>query len=496
MTRLVIVALLGLLMLATRVQAQSADDLIRFAAAKLQSRDLSAFADSARSWLESEEGRTQVGKLFGIGGITGIEDASDEVAASVWLAAGRAKHEKGNSAWQIVFAAQQMKITRIRLVVNSLGEPPPAIPTIAFRGTDAVPFQSPSALGTCSTLPSLCVTSNETGDPRTVEFLFATTRQQSAVTTRVSFTGERTPGLSFGAVRVRIPNDHKIGSIELPRKYSVFGISLYEQKPDPEKHFVIKSVTSLTQAEWTKIINAKHSKHAIVFVHGFNNSFDEASYRMGQIIWDLQYGGLGVLFTWASRSGVTNYLYDKDSALQARERFLQVLDILKQQGVERINIIAHSMGNFLVMEALQSQAQRSDPIAISELILAAPDVDRDQFILSGPTVRKAVGGMTLYASSADQALVASRTLARNPRAGDVTKGEPVTVPGIETIDVSAVGDDVLGLNHDTFAKSRAVIDDIGLLLSLDPRRLPHQRLREIRRVPELADQPRFWRYVK
>ncbi len=35
---------------------------------------------------------------------------------------------------------------------------------------------------------------------------------------------------------------------------------------------------------------------ALIFVHGFNTSFDDAAFRMAQIVWDLGYRGLPVLF--------------------------------------------------------------------------------------------------------------------------------------------------------------------------------------------------------
>jgi hypothetical protein len=102
----------------------------------------------------------------------------------------------------------------------------------------------------------------------------------------------------------------------------------------------------------------------------------------------------------------------------------------------------------------------ADPIRVAELVMAAPDVDRDYFNLHAPELRKLTSGMTLYASSNDKAITVSRTLAGGiPRAGDVPAAGPVVIPGIETIDVSVVGNDLLGLNHDVFASTRQVMND-------------------------------------
>ena len=131
--------------------------------------------------------------------------------------------------------------------------------------------------------------------------------------------------------------------------------------------------------------------------------------------------------------------------------------------VEKIHVVAHSMGNFLVLNALRREPQQTGSLA--ELILAAPDVDRDFFKQVLPEVRHMFAGATLYASSADKALVGSRELARGiPRAGDVPADGPVLLDGVDTIDVTAIGDELLGVNHDVFATNRSLIDDIGLLL--------------------------------
>src|SRR4051812_6180519 len=60
-------------------------------------------------------------------------------------------------------------------------------------------------------------------DPRVVEFLFGTNRKRGQ---NASFTGERNPDLTLGAAQVRVPEDHKLGRIELPQSLKIFGITL------------------------------------------------------------------------------------------------------------------------------------------------------------------------------------------------------------------------------------------------------------------------------
>jgi esterase/lipase superfamily enzyme len=331
-------------------------------------------------------------------------------------------------------------------------------------------------------------------DPRVVEFLFATTRQKidPHPGNNVAFNGERGP-LTYGAASVRIPDDHKIGRIELPSSWRLFGLTL-STAPDDHEHFVIKGVSLLSETGFDQIARAKGANTALIFIHGFNTSFEDALYRNAQIVWDLQYRGLSVLFTWASRGEIKDYIYDRESAELATGAFITLLQKLKRDyGIEQVNVLAHSMGNLLALDALASYSQTANPVQITRLIMAAPDVDRDRFQVLAPAAKAVVGGLTLYASSADRAMEVSRAVAGGiPRAGDVPADGPVVLPAMETIDVTAVGGDIFGLNHNVFAASRDVMEDISAMLRLG---LPSPRLMQIRAVPDPPSAQRYWRYV-
>jgi esterase/lipase superfamily enzyme len=69
--------------------------------------------------------------------------------------------------------------------------------------------------------------------------------------------------------------------------------------------------------------------------------------------------------------------------------------------------------------------------------------------------------VTLYASSKDMALKASKEVHGYPRAGDAADGILV-MPGIDTIDASNVDDSMLA--HSYFVESIPVISDIANML--------------------------------
>src|SRR5262249_40253702 len=104
------------------------------------------------------------------------------------------------------------------------------------------------------------------------------------------------------------------------------------------------------------------------------------------------------------------------------------------------------------------------------------------------------GELTLYASSADKAMVASHLKSGGLRAGDISKLGPVTAAGMDTIDITALGNDPFALNHGTFSSNRSVLDDIGRLLQTGARP-PGVRSPQLIPMPTQST-PTYWRYPK
>jgi esterase/lipase superfamily enzyme len=120
------------------------------------------------------------------------------------------------------------------------------------------------------------------------------------------------------------------------------------------------------------------------------------------------------------------------------------------------------MGNRAVCEALKALSyDHSNQIRFTHLVLAAPDIDADTFRELSKMLKRLSTRVTLYESSNDKALRASKTLHGNPRAG-----EPLLIiPGLDTIDASAVDTDFLG--HSYFGDSWPLLSDIHAILTKD-----------------------------
>lgn len=109
-------------------------------------------------------------------------------------------------------------------------------------------------------------------------------------------------------------------------------------------------------------------------------------------------------------------------------------------------MLAHSLGNEIVLDAMnKADSSGGEKPSLSEIVLAAADVDWDAFVYSGHSLKDVTKGVTLYVSSRDTALRMSQQVngAKKPRAGTFRDGKPLLLDGIETIDMTALGPDIL-----------------------------------------------------
>jgi esterase/lipase superfamily enzyme len=336
-----------------------------------------------------------------------------------------------------------------------------------------------------------------------VPVFYGTDREEEPNAKRVSYNSERGRRLALGRALVTVPKIHEVPQIERPWALRIpyFDVTIYEVAEDPKKHFTMQEIRKLTEAEFVALArerlagSQRYKDHALVFVHGYNTSFDHAIYRTAQIAYDIKFDGAAFAYSWPSGGGVASYTYDRESAGAAQPYLRQFLDlVVKQSGAKSISVIAHSMGNQPLLEVLKDMKSAAPPgVVISQVILAAPDVDADNFTNLASTIQGFARGVTLYAASNDRALIISRNFWRNPRAGDVPASGPLIVPGIDSIDVTAASTDAFALNHSGYAENNDLLQDIGRLI-LEGLRPPDQRLANLLRVTNGKGD--YWRYIK
>ncbi|WP_299722580.1 alpha/beta hydrolase [uncultured Tateyamaria sp.] len=309
----------------------------------------------------------------------------------------------------------------------------------------------------------------------------------------VNFGHERSGELTLGIAHITVPRKRPWGTIPRPRTMPILGFTIEREKA--AKHFTISDCRPVDANTFTTAAAAeaqsatRFDKSAFIFVHGFNVQFNAALFRCAQMAEDIGFDGPAFLYSWPAMGGgikgTINYVTDIESADQAATHLDEFVDlVLQTRGVERVHMITHSMGNKLLAEWFDkagTKIQARNTKTIDQLILAAPDIDVGTFRDVSDYMQKFAKGVTLYACATDLALIASKKLRNDyPRAGDVPgQTGPVVVAGIDTIDISAVGNRVFSLqkylgddsflDHSLFAEDREILTDLGNLMRFGTR---------------------------
>lgn len=268
--------------------------------------------------------------------------------------------------------------------------------------------------------------------------------------------------MHYGTCRVAIPESHRIGSIG-----SSWWKRLITRTDDRLK--VLTLTTMIDAAYWQAIadeLRARQSdeRDAVVFVHGYNVSFQEAALRAAQLGFDLGVSGVMAFYSWPSKGTLHGYPAD-EATIEASEGFISdfLTHMAERSGARRVHIIAHSMGNRGLLRAIDriaaSAAERTST-PFDQIILAAADVDQDTFKRLSVAYQRVARRTTMYVCAKDRAVEASHWLHDFPRAGLVP---PVlVVPGIDTINVSNL--DLTLLGHGYVAEARELLTDMHALL--------------------------------
>jgi esterase/lipase superfamily enzyme len=269
--------------------------------------------------------------------------------------------------------------------------------------------------------------------------------------------------LNYGICEVSIPKEHTKGELESPWFRSVLG----RFRGDPTEHVVLLTVSRSTRkyffASLSDKMAAASDKSALVFIHGYNVSFEDAARRTAQMAHDLEFPGVPLMYSWPSDGKKIAYssdLQDAEWTVPRLKKFL--LSIAKDTGAEDIHIIAHSMGNQALTRAFHSIFQEvRDTVAadgrklFTQIFLAAPDIDADVFRDLSAAFTSLAEHTTLYCSEKDKALLAAREYQGGyPRAGD----KPIIIDGIDTIDASLLDTSFIG--HSYYGDHVSVISHI------------------------------------
>ncbi len=286
-----------------------------------------------------------------------------------------------------------------------------------------------------------------------VEMMIATTRNPIGAPEEY---GRERSEISYASYTVSIPPNHRPGNIEWPR----------DLVPDPREAFTIAGSQKLSKSEFQSSLSRRiASKPAteqgvFLFIHGYNKSFAESLYANAQIFHDYKNPLVPLHFSWSSAARTGLYAYDQDSALFARASLTQLLSELANSRAKRLEIIAHSMGAFLLMEALR---QLPEPdlarlrARMGNITLLSPDLDIDVFTSQLNAIAPPPKPFYVITSRKDLILQLSTFLrGGSRRLGLGTEDfEQLRALGVEPVDVTEFSDG-RSLNHSTFNNPKLI----------------------------------------
>jgi esterase/lipase superfamily enzyme len=299
----------------------------------------------------------------------------------------------------------------------------------------------------------------EPGGPGTfvVPVFYATDRNQTAELTPRLVYGAGRGDLTLGVAEVSLPRSRRPADLPVPPWWRL------ESDEHLANHVVLLDVSVHDRETYVAALRQTVSRaarpEALVFVHGYNLTFEDAARRTAQLANDLDLPGVPILYSWPSEGRAHRYTVDELNVEWSLPHFEELLRlVLAESGARTVHVVAEGMGNRALARALGAldaldalvPPASGGGASLRQVVFVAPDVDRDTFLGLVPRFAGRAERFTLYSSSRDRALQASRIVHSRPRAGEF---------GAELID----GIDVIDAN-DAVDTTSAILNDLAALL--------------------------------
>ncbi|MFN5129162.1 MAG: alpha/beta hydrolase [Sphingomonadaceae bacterium] len=275
------------------------------------------------------------------------------------------------------------------------------------------------------------------------------------------------------------------------------------QKIQPAKgdaQLVVPLAFQPEDAWWDGLRDAANLRkgRVLLYVHGYRETLATTARDAVQIGAMSNFDGPIIHYSWPSQGNLLSYAVDETNMYWDERNFRNFLTKLaRTEWVKEIVVVSHSLGARLVIPAVEYVDRTStsaDSSNISNIILASPDVDREDFerdIAEEVLAARRVNNdrrVTVYASLSDRALALSRAVHGYPRLGSpfcfnpfeaqdlkakglpqrcfATKSKYQTEPaktGFTIIDTTDVPGDRVG--HSDYLRSFAVCKDFAAVVN-------------------------------
>jgi len=317
----------------------------------------------------------------------------------------------------------------------------------------------------CTLLPGLdgLAADSDTGESRTIKIFYGTDRE---------LLGADASGVLYGGGRGEM--SYGLVSVELRTRESGLkqrdGVAMIAETATNSREARLTSTRHMRAGKFFATLRGVHrparADEIMLMVHGFKRDFKTAAENAALLASITGFPGHTVLWSWPSQNNATAYLTDRTSLRWSENHlagFIQAL--VKETGVQRLVLVAHSLGaqglSSALFEKIGAATIGAWPVR-TNLVLLAPDIDLAVFRRDiVPGLVTANVPTTLYTSASDRALIASTKVNGYPRVGDSSDGVH-TFEGVETIDATRAFGSFLG--HSYYRRSSTVADDLRRLI--------------------------------
>ena len=150
-----------------------------------------------------------------------------------------------------------------------------------------------------------------------------------------------------------------------------------------------EKAAAMLQGEVARRLAAAPRKEVVLFVHGYANTFQDASFTMGELCHFLGREFVCAIFTWpagGSRGLFMGYNVDRESGEFAVHHLKQAVRLIADTpGVEKLHLLAHSRGTDVLVTALRELEIEAyiggrfldSRFKIQNIVLMSPDLDLD-----------------------------------------------------------------------------------------------------------------------
>ena len=213
-----------------------------------------------------------------------------------------------------------------------------------------------------------------------------------------------------------------------------------------DKQLVVPVAFQPEDAWWDGLRDAANLRNGrvLLYVHGYRETLQTTARDTVQIGAMSNFDGPIIHYSWPSQGNLLSYAVDETNMYWDQRNFRNFLTKLaRTEWVKEIVIVSHSLGARLVTPAVEyvdRTSTNADSSNISNIILASPDVDREDFerdIAEEVLAARRVNNdrrVTVYASLSDRALAVSRAVHGYPRLGS-----PYCFSPFEAKDLKAKG---------------------------------------------------------